>query len=108
MSLRVGAICTPSVAPGLRLAGIATLEAGTAPEAAARIASLCDDADVGVVLLEAGLHDALPAPLRRELARRTLPLVVPFPAPRWTAVPEAELFIAELLRQAIGYRVRLG
>jgi hypothetical protein len=36
-------------------------------------------------------------------------MVVPFPGPTWVAPPEGpEAFIAELLRQAIGYRVRLG
>lgn len=108
MSHRVRALCRPAVAPGLRLAGIPAREAEGGGEAAAGLVRLCDDPEVGVVLLQADLHDALPAALRRELARRTLPLIVPFPAPRWTAVPEAETFIAELLRQAIGYRVRLA
>lgn len=108
MSHRIGAICQPAVAPGLRLAGLRTQEAAGPAEAAELLGALCREADVGVVLIEADLHDALPAPLRRELARRVLPLIVPFPAPRWTAVPEAEAFVAELLRQAIGYRVRLG
>jgi hypothetical protein len=36
-------------------------------------------------------------------------MVVPFPAPLWAPpAPGPEAFIAELLRQAIGYRVRLG
>jgi hypothetical protein len=34
-------------------------------------------------------------------------MVVPFPSPSWTAPAEGpEAYIAELLRQAIGYRVR--
>ena len=108
MSHRIGAVCRPAVAPGLRLAGIRTHEAAGVADAAEHLGVLCRESDVGVVLVEADLHDALPAPLRRELSRRVLPLIVPFPAPRWTAVPEAEAFVSELLRQAIGYRVRLG
>jgi vacuolar-type H+-ATPase subunit F/Vma7 len=72
------------------------------------LGTLGREPEVGVVLIEEDLHAALPAPLRRELARRVLPLIVPFPAPRWAEMPEAEAFVAELLRQAIGYRVRLG
>ena len=46
---------------------------------------------------------------RRALARRPLPMVVPFPIPRRAlAAPAPDAFIAELLRQAIGYRVRIG
>jgi hypothetical protein len=36
-------------------------------------------------------------------------MVIPFPMPTWAAVSETpETYIAELLRRAIGYRVRLG
>ena len=35
------------------------------------------------------------------------PIVVPFPGPAWRAVASAEEQVVELLRRAIGYRVRL-
>jgi hypothetical protein len=34
-------------------------------------------------------------------------MVVPFPGPTWVVRPPAEEYIVELLRQAIGYRVRI-
>ena len=37
----------------------------------------------------------------------SLPVVAPFPAPSWDVKGEAEAYILEILRQAIGYRVRL-
>jgi vacuolar-type H+-ATPase subunit F/Vma7 len=45
---------------------------------------------------------------RREVERRAVPIVVPVPAPEWEAGRgAAEDIILELLRRAIGYRVRL-
>jgi len=106
---RVRALCRPGIAAGFRLAGLDAVEARDASEGAKRLLDLLEDADTGVVLLQEDFHDALSAAERRALARRALPLIVPFPVP--TRVPPAEgsgAFIAELLRQAIGYRVRLG
>jgi hypothetical protein len=34
-------------------------------------------------------------------------MVVPFPAPSWTERRDPDAYVLELLRQAIGYRVRL-
>ena len=40
------------------------------------------------------------------LDREALPVIAPVPAPRWDERSEAEAYILEILRQAIGYRVR--
>jgi vacuolar-type H+-ATPase subunit F/Vma7 len=70
---------------------------------------MLDDPEAGVVLVQEDFHDAMPPAERSGLARRALPLVVPFPTPSLVPRPGgAEGFIADLLRQAIGYRVRLG
>ena len=106
---RVRVLCRPAVAGGFRMAGFEPVEASDAAEGARRLLTLLDDPDAGVVLVQEDFHQALPAGERRGLSRRALPLVVPFPVP--TRVPPpggAEAFIADLLRQAIGYRVRLG
>lgn len=106
---RVRVLCRPPIAAGFRLAGLAPLEAGDPVEGARRLSALLDDEETGVLLVEEDFHAALSDADRRELARRPLPLVVPFPGPRWAESAERpEAFIAELLRQAIGYRVRLG
>jgi len=36
-----------------------------------------------------------------------LPLVIPVPGPDWTTESSAHEYIVEILRRAIGYRVRL-
>jgi vacuolar-type H+-ATPase subunit F/Vma7 len=102
-------LCRPAIAAGFRLAGLTPLEADDAEEGSRKLTALVDAGEVGVVLVEESFYAALPAITRARLARRAIPIVVPFPGPSWVAPREgAEAFIAELLRQAIGYRVRLG
>ena len=106
---RVRVLCRPSIAAGFRLAGFDPVEAGDASEGARRLLGMLDDPEAGVVLVQEDFHDTLPPGERRGLARRALPLVVPFPVPSLVPPPGGpEAFIADLLRQAIGYRVRLG
>ncbi len=108
MSYAVRVVCPPEVAAGFALAGLHTSSVGTLAEGNECMKELLSRPDVGVILIEERLHAALSNDIRRELARRPLPIVVPFPGPSW--VPRAEgpdSYILELLRQAIGYRVRL-
>lgn len=108
MSHSVRVVCRPEVGAGFGLAGV---RADPAPDVAggvARLRELLADPSSGVVLVEESLFEGLPDDLRLEIGRRPLPLVVPFPGPRWGERREAaEEYIIELLRQVIGYRVRL-
>jgi vacuolar-type H+-ATPase subunit F/Vma7 len=109
MSDRVRIVCRPAVAAGFRLAGLRPELAEDAAEGAGRLAALLEDPGAGVVLVQEDFYAALPEAHRRILSRRPLPMVVPFPAPSAAlAAPAPDAFIAELLRQAIGYRVRIG
>lgn len=109
MSHAVRVLCRPEVAAGFALAGLGAIEAATPDDAALRLGTLLGQADTGVVLVEDALYDGLPDELRRQVARRALPMVVPFPGPAWAAEPEAAAaYVVELLRQVIGYRVRLA
>lgn len=108
MSLHVRALAPPEVAAGLALAGLRSTEAATPDQGTARLKEMLAAPDVGVVLIENGLYEGLPAELRRRISRRPLPMVVPFPGPTWQeAASGPEAYIVELLRQVIGYRVRL-
>jgi vacuolar-type H+-ATPase subunit F/Vma7 len=60
-----------------------------------------------VIFVEESLHRALPEKLRAALERRVLPMVVPFPGPRTEPGPSVEEELVEMLRSAIGHRVRL-
>ncbi|HEY8258864.1 MAG TPA: V-type ATP synthase subunit F [Gemmatimonadales bacterium] len=106
---RIRVLCRPAIAAGFRLAGFTPDEAQDVAEGARRLGALLEQSDAGVVLVEEPFYLALADAERRDLARRALPMVVPFPAPTWAPALEGpEAFITELLRQAIGYRVRLG
>lgn len=101
-------LCRPEVAAGFGLAGLRAIPVTTATAAEFRLRDLMREPDTGVVLVEERLHDALPVDVRRRMARRPLPMVVPFPGPAWAERAEgAEAYVIELLRQVIGYRVRL-
>jgi vacuolar-type H+-ATPase subunit F/Vma7 len=107
VSHRVQALCPPESAGGFALAGLPTAVAEEG-EAAARLLELVARPELGVLLVDERLYAALPESVRRALQRRPLPMIVPFPAPLWEERPSAaEAYIVELLRQAIGYRVRL-
>lgn len=108
MSVTVHIISRPAAAPGFGLTGLPVREAATEEEAVAALRERMDDAGSGIVLLDETLNARLPDDIRRRLARRPVPLLVPFPGPRWDERREgAESYIVELLRQVIGYRVRL-
>lgn len=108
MSYVVRVVSRPAAAAGFALAGLRAAEASTPEEAGERVRALRAEPGVGVILLEDSLYDRLPEDVRREFGRRPLPMIVPFPGPAWAARPEsAEAYIVELLRQVVGYRVRL-
>lgn len=103
----VHVLCTPAVAPGFWLTGLPVVLAEDGPAAAHLLADLRARLEVGVVLIESALYDALPEETLLRIAASASPMVVPFPSPVWIERPPAEEYIVELLRRAIGYRVRL-
>ena len=104
LSLRV--ICRPSLAAGFELAGLDVTHAADATTAASMMRHLLTDPHAGVVLIDEGLYRALPHDLVTRFDRQALPVLAPIPAPAWDDRAAAESFILEILRQAIGYRVR--
>lgn len=108
MSYRVRAVATPALATGLRLAGLPTDDAADAATAVDLVAALCEEPDLGILLVEQPLLDAFPPAFRRDVENRALPILVPVPRAVWGAPTDrAEQYILELLRRAIGYRVKL-
>jgi vacuolar-type H+-ATPase subunit F/Vma7 len=108
MSLTVQAVCRPQVAAGFGLAGLQATEVADPGAAAQWLREVRTRPEVGVILVEDRLYNGLPEDLRREFGRHPLPMLVPFPGPAWEVRAEsAEAYIVELLRQVVGYRVRL-
>lgn len=104
-TLRV--VCRPAIQEGFSLAGVNSIPAVDSVEATALLAGLIEQPGLGVLLVEQELYEGLPEALRRSLERRPLPVVVPFPGPPRVGRPSAEAELVELLRRAIGYRLRL-
>ncbi len=46
------------------------------------------------------------APASLAISGSALPVIAPFPSPTWDEKGLAEEYVLEILRQAIGYRVR--
>ena len=107
MKVQLRVLAQRGTAAGFALAGIPTVESATPAAGVEQLTGMIDDPTVGVVLLEESVHRAVPEDLKRRLARQALPIVVPFPAPIWQEGPVVDQYIVELLRQVIGYRVRL-
>ncbi len=108
MSYGVVALCRPEAAQGFGLAGLPVLEADSPGHAVETLESLRERPEIGVILIEDSLYRGLPEELQRDVGRRPLPMLVPYPSPSWRTEKEsAEAYIVELLRQVVGYRVRL-
>lgn len=106
MSHRVGVVCDPFVALGFRLAGLSPSVATEAEAARRHLDDMIGDERWGVILIQEDLVPDLAGAQQR--SRAALPLLIPFPGPELERAPgEAEAYVAELLRRAIGYRVRL-
>ncbi len=100
-------IASPGSSVGFELAGVPALQATDATEAARHLDRLIDDPNAGVIMIEDGLYGALAEEVRRSLERSALPVVIPIPGPDWTEESTAHEYIVDILRRAIGYRVRL-
>lgn len=108
MTRSIQIVCRPELASGFALAGLTVMEATTPSQGAERIINLSRDPAVGIVLADEVFVSALPEDVRRALGRRALPMVVPFPGPSWAGpLRSPEDYVVDILRQAIGYRVRL-
>lgn len=107
MSQRVAVVADPAVALGFRLAGLRPVAVESKSAAATLLGRLADEPEWGVILVQEDLMpEASPAAPSR--AGTGLPILVPFPAPTRERPPgEAEAYVANLLRRAVGYRVRL-
>lgn len=104
--MRVRVMSRPAMAAGFELTGLAVTCVEDGDRAAEAIKRWAAEADVGIVLVDDALYRALPRDLMAHLDRQALPIVAPVPVCRWDARNEAEAYILEILRQAIGYRVR--
>jgi vacuolar-type H+-ATPase subunit F/Vma7 len=103
----VEVLCRPAAATGFALVGIGAEPVPEAADPTPALVARLERSDVGVLLLEESIYESLAPELRHRLDRSARPLVVTFPGPAWRGARTAEERVVELLRRAIGYRVRL-
>jgi len=104
---RLVVIASPGLSAGFALAGVPVFEASDGVDAARQIERLVDEANAGVIIIDEPLYRDLPEEVQRTLRRAALPVVIPVPGPDWTTESTAHEYIVEILRRAIGYRVKL-
>jgi vacuolar-type H+-ATPase subunit F/Vma7 len=104
--MKVRVVTRPSLSAGFELAGLVVERVGDGHAAADVVTRWASDADVGVVLIDHELYAALPRDLVKRLDRQAVPVVASVSTARWDERSDAEAYILEILRQAIGYRVR--
>jgi vacuolar-type H+-ATPase subunit F/Vma7 len=107
MRADVHVLCTPPTAAGIRLLGLVPETVADPELIAGAVDAWLKRAPPAVLLVEESLYDRLPAEVRLRAERSVQPVVVPFPGPTWAEVEGPEARVVELLRRAIGYRVRL-
>jgi len=99
------AVTDPYRADGFRLAGVDVLEAANAEEAQPLIQSLLDSEDAGVVAVNAGFLEALSDRTRSRIDQLIRPVVIPIPSVMGAEVGERRRYIADLIRNAIGFQI---
>jgi vacuolar-type H+-ATPase subunit F/Vma7 len=104
MNGRVHVFASAAVAAGFRLAGVRAETPDDPRDLAHRLRA--PDAGIALLLIEQPLLDAVPEAERLLLERRAVPVLIPFPAPSQRD-SDASAQVLEILRRAIGYRVRL-
>ena len=104
--MRVRVVSRPALAAGFELAGLPVVRVDDASAAAQAVTRWASDAEVGIILVDETLYNALPRDLLTRHDRQAVPMIAPVPAPRWDERSQAESYVLDILRQAIGYRVR--
>lgn len=103
---RLVVLTTTELAPGYRLAGVATLAAGTGPEAAELLSELVDGGEQGIIAVYEPFLRELEPRWRRTLEESMEPIVVALPAGEArVGASERRERLMRLLRQTVGYQI---
>ncbi|OFW71332.1 MAG: hypothetical protein A2Y55_05520 [Actinobacteria bacterium RBG_16_68_12] len=103
---RLLVVTTTELAPGYRLAGVATIAAASAAEAEERVRELIDAGEEGIVAVHEPFLDALDPAWRRRLEDATSPLVVALPSGEAEEGESARRErLLRMLWQAVGYQI---
>lgn len=98
-------VAPPDAAPGFRLAGARTIDASDATAAADAVAELVASGRAALVAVHAGLWAGVPAGVREEWGRRSVPLVLPVLDEDADAGALRDEALRDLLSRAVGYQI---
>lgn len=102
------AFTDPDTALGFRLAGIEAVEVASAEDAAERLLAALKARESGVVIYNEEYQAALPEKSRDMLDESITPVFFAVPVARAGMSGEArEVYLARLLRRAIGYQLKI-
>ena len=106
---KVIAIVPKGLGIGFSLAGIHIMEVSNRDEALDVLALEMDNGDNGIILVDESYTDDLPKELRKKVDKSVIPFVVSIPIiTRWEYQHERGEIIENMIRHAIGYRIKIS
>jgi len=93
---------------GFQMAGIETVEVKGEDTLSDFLSNEDDYKEVGLLIVEEKLMEGVPGEVMRRVKRRGVPVIVPIHMPeQWQSAGVAENYIANLIKSAIGYRLKI-
>lgn len=104
---RLIVVTRPRAGLGFRLAGVHVEEIEEA-DATERLTTLLRQSDLGAVAVEEEILRQVPEATVARAVRSGVPVVIPIALPsNWSEAVSAETYVAELVRRAIGYHIKI-
>jgi V/A-type H+/Na+-transporting ATPase subunit F len=104
---RLAVITDSSTATGFRMAGVDTFEVSDNRQLQAKLAELIKAETYGLIAVNQDLAGELGEEVDRIMRSRALPVILPFPVPRGGSVESGETYLNKLVKDAIGFYVKL-
>jgi len=104
---RLAVITDSGTATGFRMAGVDTFEVATKQQLQAKLAELIKTDVYGLIAVNQDLAADLGEEVDRVMKTRALPVILPFPVPKGGSVESGEAYLNKLVKDAIGFYVKL-
>jgi len=106
---KVTAIIPSGQGMGFSLAGVQVLEVSGIDDAHSALAAEMKNRDNGLILIDEAFNRDFPAKLQKMVDEMAVPLVVSIPViTRWEQIHERDEIVSNIIRRAVGYRIKLG
>ena len=94
---------------GFTLAGVQIREVANPTDAQEALADELSGEHNGIILIDESFTEDLPQKLQKEVDESTIPLVVGIPIiTHWEDVYDHEAIIGNIIRRAVGYRIKFS